>query len=71
MPSRTIEESIEIRKWVEAALEGGARTPRAVLEFIEQNSSLTPPPSIPTIGGIMKDMGYSPSGKDWKKGKKS
>jgi len=67
MPSRTIEESIAIRKWVEAAIDGGMRTPRAVLKYIEQNSKISPPPSIPTIGGIMKDLGYSPSGRDWKK----
>jgi hypothetical protein len=70
MPSRTIEESIAIRKWIEAALRGGAESPRAVKEFIEQNASdLTPPPSIPTIGNIMKDMGYKPTSIKWKKGK--
>jgi hypothetical protein len=67
MPSRTIEESIAIRKWIEAAISAGHRNPRAVQEYIAQNADLTPPPSIPTIGNIMKDMGYTPAGKDWKR----
>lgn len=68
MPSRTIEESIQIRRWIEAAIAAGYRNPRAIREYIEQNSDITPPPSIPTIGNIMKDeMGYAPAGRDWKK----
>jgi hypothetical protein len=70
MPSRTLEESNAIRKWIEAAISAGYRNPRAIREYIAQHADLTPPPSIPTIGNIMKDeLGYSPAGKDWKKGK--
>jgi hypothetical protein len=67
MPSRPLEESNEIRKWIGAALDGGMESPRAVLEYIEQNSRLNPPPSISTIGNIMKEMGYRPLGVRWVK----
>lgn len=72
MPSRTIEESIAIREWIGKALDAGEDSPRRVKEYIEQNSDLTPPPSIATIGNIMKELGYSPLGVKWvKKGKRS
>jgi hypothetical protein len=67
MPSRTIEDSIAIRAWIERALKDGKRNPRAIQEYIEQNSSLDPSPTLPTIGNIMKNLGYSPAGSDWVK----
>jgi hypothetical protein len=69
MPSRPLEVSIKIRQWVEAAIDGGYKNPRAIQEYIAQNADIDPPPSIPTIGNIMREMGYDPAGKDWIKRK--
>jgi hypothetical protein len=69
MPSRPLKESIAIREWIKTALDSGSDSPRAVLEYIEQHSNIDPP-SIATIGNIMKEMGYRPLGVRWvKKGK--
>lgn len=71
MPSRPFVESKAIREGIAEALDHGADSPRAVLEYIEQVSDIKPP-SIATIGNIMKEMGYGPLGVKWvKKGKKS
>lgn len=71
MPSRTIDESIQIRKWIEAALDAGAASPTQVLEWIEQQKNKDmESPSLPTISRIMKEKGYKPIGARWeKKGK--
>jgi hypothetical protein len=70
MPSRPFEESKAIREGIAEALDNGCDSPREVLEYIEQNSMIRPP-SIATIGNIMKEMGYAPLGVKWvKKGNK-
>jgi hypothetical protein len=70
MPSRPLEESNAIREGIREALEKGCDSPRSVLEYIEQNSTMRPP-SIATIGNVLKEMGYAPLGVKWvKRGKK-
>jgi hypothetical protein len=70
MPSRTLKESLAIREGIAEALDKGHDSPRGVLEYIEQHSTIKPP-SIATIGNIMREMGYSPIGVKWvRKGKK-
>ena len=72
MPSRTIEESIAIREWITKALAAGKDSPRTIKEYIEQYSELDRPPSVATIGNILKEQGYVPLGVRWqKKGSKS
>jgi hypothetical protein len=66
MPSRSFEEIAVMRKWMTAALKAGADSPRAVLEWIAQNSDINPP-SIPTIANYMKEEGYKPAGFKWEK----
>jgi formiminotetrahydrofolate cyclodeaminase len=70
MPRNTVEESLAIRKWIQAALKDGANSPRKVQTWIEQNSDIYAP-SIPTIANAMRDEGYEPIGFVWerKKGK--
>ena len=69
MPSRPFKESQAIREGIAEALDHGADSPRSVLEYIEQVSDMKPP-TVSTIGNIMKDMGYKPVGVKWvKKGK--
>lgn len=71
MPNRRFEESQAIREGISEALANGCDSPRTVLEYIEQTSEIKPP-SIATIGNILKEMGYSPLGVKWvKKGKRS
>ena len=71
MPGRTFEDMQKIRKWIEAALGEGEDRPIRVLEWIEQRKSKDiQSPSLATIGRIMRDMGYEPTGIKWeKKGK--
>lgn len=71
MPARTIEQSIQFRKWVDAALLDGADSPARILEWIEQRKSKEfPAPSLPTISKILDERGYKPTGSRWeKKGK--
>jgi hypothetical protein len=74
MPARTIAESIQFRKWVDAALADGAASPSQILEWIEQRKSKeTGSPSLPTISKILREKGYEPTGNRWeqKKGKVS
>jgi hypothetical protein len=66
MPSRPMTEIITMRKWMSAALKAGADNPKAVLEWIAQNSDFNPP-SIPTIANFMKEEGYEPVGYKWEK----
>jgi hypothetical protein len=68
MPRNTVEESLNIRKWIMAALKDGANSPRKVQTWIEQQSEITAP-SIPTIAGVMKEEGYVPVGFVWEKKK--
>jgi hypothetical protein len=66
MPGRSFEEMQQIRKWIEAALENGEDSPTSVLEWIEQRKSrTTKSPSLATVGRIMRDMGYEPTGVKW------
>jgi hypothetical protein len=66
MPARTIQQSIQYRKWVDAALRDGADSPTRILEWIEQHKSEDmPSPSLPTVSKIMKDKGYKPTGARW------
>ena len=65
MPGKKFAESEKIRKWIALALQNGCDSPRSVLEYIEQNSTITA--SIPTIGNVMKDLGYEPVGYKWEK----
>jgi hypothetical protein len=68
MPGRPIEESIKIRSWIEAALQSGEDNPTSVLEWIEQRKNKDiPSPSLATVGRIMRDMGYEPTGIKWAK----
>lgn len=68
MPARTIEQSIQFRKWVDAALIDGADSPTKILEWIEQRKTKEfPAPSLPTISSILKDKGYKPTGSKWEK----
>jgi hypothetical protein len=71
MPGRTFEDMQKIRKWIEAALSEKCDSPSQVLEWIEQRSNKTiEPPTLPTIGRIMREMGYEPVDARWaKKGK--
>jgi len=66
--TRTIEESIEIREWIKAAVGAGCKNPSAVLEWLEQRmNDKVKSPSVSTIGRIMTDMGYKPTGIKWEK----
>lgn len=66
-----MQESLEIRKWIQAALKDGANSPRKVQTWIEQNTDISAP-SIPTVASVMRDEGYEPIGFIWaKKGKGS
>jgi hypothetical protein len=68
MPARTIQQSIQFRKWVDAALEDGATSPSQILEWIEQRKSKEfPAPSLPTISKILEEKGYKPTGRKWEK----
>jgi hypothetical protein len=70
MPSRPLEESNAIREGIREALDKGYDSPRTILEYIEQTSTIKPP-SIATIGNVLKEMGYAPLGVKWvRKGKK-
>jgi hypothetical protein len=73
MPGRNFKEMQKIRTWIEAALSSGEDSPTRVLEWIEQKKNRdTESPSLATIGRIMRDMGYRPTGIRWeKKGKGS
>jgi hypothetical protein len=69
MPARTAEEGKLLRQWIQTALDKGMDSPRAVLEYLEQNADIDPP-TISTVGNIMKEFGYAPLGVKWvKKGK--
>ena len=68
MPGRSLNYSEKIRKWIRAALDAGADSPRAVSEWIAQNGE-EEPPSFPTIGNVMKAEGYKPVGYKWEKEK--
>jgi hypothetical protein len=68
MPSRPVEEILEMRKWITAALKAGEDSPKKVLEWIAQNSDSNPP-SIPTIAKVMREEGYEPIGFVWEKKK--
>lgn len=68
MPARTREEGEELRKIIQEALDAGKDSPRSVLEYIEQTSDITPP-TISTVGNIMKEFGYAPLGIKWAKKK--
>jgi hypothetical protein len=71
MPRRTDEEGEAIRKLIMDALKDGADSPRQVQDWIGQNSEIEAP-SIPTIAGVMRDVGYKPAGFKWeKKGNRS
>jgi hypothetical protein len=66
MPGRSFEEMQQIRKWIEAALSSGEDSPTRVLEWIEQRKNKEiESPSLATIGRIMRDMGYEPTGIRW------
>ena len=71
MPGRKIRDSITIRDWIDSALGAGCKSPAQVLEWIEQRKGDSiESPSAATIGRIMKDKGYHPTGIRWeKKGK--
>lgn len=66
MPRGSMEESLAIRKWVQAALKDGANSPRKVQLWIEQRSEIAAP-SIPTIASVMREEGYQPLGYIWEK----
>lgn len=69
MPSRPLEELNAIREGISEAIKKGCESPREVYEYIESVSTLKPP-TITTIGKIMREMGYEPAGAKWeKKGK--
>jgi hypothetical protein len=66
MPGRTFDEMQKYREMIEAALNSGEDSPTRVLEWIEQRKSKgVEPPSLATIGRIMRDMGYQPTGIRW------
>jgi hypothetical protein len=68
MTGRPFGEMQKIRKWIEAALSSGEDSPTSVLEWIEQKKNKdTESPSLATIGRIMRDMGYAPTGIKWEK----
>lgn len=68
MSGRTLEESIKIRKWIEAALSDGKQSPTQILEWIEQRKSKEmDSPSLSTISRIMQEKGYKPTGNKWEK----
>ena len=67
MPYKSPTEIEQMEKWMDAALEDGADSPRRVLEWIAQNSKIEPP-SIPTISKYMREHGYKPAGYRWEKG---
>jgi hypothetical protein len=71
MPGRSYEDMQKYRKWIEAALLSGEDSPTSVLEWIEQKKNKdTESPSLATIGRIMREMGYEPTGIKWEqKGK--
>jgi hypothetical protein len=73
MPGRTFKEMEKIRVWIEAALADKCDSPSQVLDWIEQRKSKdTKPPTLPTIGRIMREMGYEPVDARWeKKGSRS
>jgi hypothetical protein len=68
MPRNTVAESLNLRKWIQAALKDGARSPRKVQTWIEQNSDIDAP-SLPTIANAMREEGYEPIGFVWEKKK--
>jgi hypothetical protein len=58
----------KIRRWIEAALDNGEDSPTRVLEWIEQKKGKgISSPSLATVGRIMRDMGYKPTGVKWEK----
>ena len=70
MSGRKMEESIQIRRWIEAALRAGCTSPSRVLEWIEQEKDDgMDSPTLPTIGRVMKEKGYKPTGIKWEKKK--
>jgi hypothetical protein len=71
MPGRSFVDMQKIRTWITAALSSGEDSPTRVLEWIEQRRDKeVESPSLATIGRIMRDMGYEPTGIKWeKKGK--
>ena len=70
MPGRSFEEMQKYRKWIDAALLSGEDSPTRVLEWVEQKKNKDiPSPSLATIGRIMRDMGYEPTGIKWEKTK--
>lgn len=69
MPNKPAAEVEKMYEWITAALKSGADSPRAVQEWIGQNSKIEAP-SIPTIAKAMREQGYEPVGYKWeKKGK--
>jgi hypothetical protein len=71
MTGRTFEQMQKIREWIEAALRSGEDSPTGVLEWIEQRKNKdTKSPSLATVGRIMRDMGYKPTGIKWELDKK-
>jgi hypothetical protein len=68
MPGRTFKDMQKIRKWIETALAEGEDSPTRVLEWIEQRKGKgIQSPALATIGRIMRDMGYKPTGIKWEK----
>ena len=64
-------ESIQFRKWVDAAIREGVTSPSRVLEWIEQHKSEeTEAPSLPTISKILREKGYEPTGIKWEQKKR-
>lgn len=66
MQTRRYVQGETLRKWIRAALKAGADNPKKVLEWIAQNGEIEPP-SLPTIGNVMREEGYEPVGFKWEK----
>jgi 2-iminoacetate synthase ThiH len=68
MPGRPFDESLQIRTWIESALEAGALSPVQVSEWIEKHAGKDEePPTLATIGRILREMGYQPTRTKWEK----